>query len=244
MSQDGYTFLGRYYEVDRSRHLPAGQIWTIRDVFDRLGGDITDALDIGCSVGINDVIAAVENPTKNFIGIDINPSSIETAISGKWNFQGIMPSGMAMWLPCSEETLVDLYKRFCNPEYFEIDTGSKEVRLIKPVENIKFECQDGKNTNFPDNSFDFILSYMVAGMPWKNLPVDMHDYIGFEIERILRNGKYLWHQEGLFRLHKEKGGSGLFYRMTRFNGGVDQESDPTYKSKLFAQRIEPSRSFN
>ena len=194
MGEHGYTFPGRYDILDRANHTPNWD-WKINEVIQKLGNKIDTVVSFGCSVGINEIIFAINNPYKKVSAFDVNPQSINVAKQGRWYLDDIRPSGLG--ISSSDENLQKLYEEFCPEEYFSIDFDAGILELLKPVKNIDFFVADGCKTPIKDNSVDLVIAHMFAGENCH--PYDeSYAIFGNEVERLLKPNKFYWESLGLF----------------------------------------------
>ncbi|MBS3144111.1 class I SAM-dependent methyltransferase [Candidatus Woesearchaeota archaeon] len=191
-----YTFVGRYQLLDRTSRAP-GVAWPIQDVFSHFGSELSHVLSMGCSVGINEVILAIQNPSTQITCIDIDEGAIAQAQTGVWRLDDIRPSGFS--IPSDNKTLTSLCARFCPLDYFALDFRANVLQLLRPVTNITFRVQDATQTSYVDSSFDLVMMHMLAGkICYPHSP--SYVQLGKETERLLRPQGFFWNQEGLFKV--------------------------------------------
>ena len=226
-SEHGYTYVGRYNLIetntkDRRWDFP------INDVFSKFGREISDVLSMGCSVGVNETLVAIQNPSVQFLGIDNNPHSIEIASSGIWPIDTIRPRVLAG--SGDDRTLRSLIDCYCPCEYFELDMDRGTLALKRNVPNISFEVRDGRKTGLDPDSYDLIMMRGVTG----------YRSFGLEVERLLHEHGLYWNVHGLFHYF----GNSDFRRVLNINGSYAIELEPADNKFLFPQNDDspsPSR---
>ncbi len=234
MLYKGYTFLGRYNLLDRGTDIPSHD-WSISDVLLKLGSEISSAVSLGCSVGVNEAILGVMYPSLNLVAVDINPEYIRVAKSGVWKHDDIMMSEFAA--RSSDINLEKLYERFCPREYFEIDFDERTLKLSDCVPSVLFGVSDATSVCFSDNSFDLVMIHMLAGEKCHYYD-NSYVKLGEEVERIVKPGGFLWYYgdtsyNGLFRVIPDNGSSSPYYRVLNNESDYMVETVPTAKKYLF-----------
>ena len=233
-AKQGYSFIGRYNVLDRATNAD-GYDWPIDSVLNRFGPYISNAVSLGCSTGVNEILLGINYPHLNLKAIDINSGRIDIAKSGKWSLKDIRPSGIGVG--CDDITLQELYERFCPQDYFEIDFEKSVLELLRPVPSVNFMQCDAMDTHFDDESFDLVMAHMLRGETCF-IYDESYARLGEEIERIVKPQGLFWYYpdtiySGLFRVIPKGDGSSPFHRILNRNGILVEEKLPTSRELLF-----------
>ena len=236
LTERNHTYLGRYNNIkvdgfsgDGYRKPREDRYINLNEVITDFSGRIQDVLSVGCSQGINEVLEAIRFPDKRFTCIDINPEAIEIARAGRWKFNDVAPYVRLFGSEKDIPELMELYKKYCTDEYFHMDVAGEMITLKKPVPNMTFKEMNATRTDFPNASFNLVISHFFDGKPEKH---SMNQYnIGFEIERLLPDNGLFWNQEGCY-IYKRSGLMGHFERVKKdMDGNIIY--NPVDRSELF-----------
>lgn len=234
MLKEGYTFLGRY-EISDGRTLIERYDWPISDVFLKFGSVISNAVSLGCSVGVNEAILGVKYPDLNLVAVDINREYIDVAKSGVWKHDDIMSSGFAVG--SDDGALQGLYEQFCPEGCFEIDFDEGILSLSEDAPSVLYEVSDATNLRFSDSSFDLVILHMLCGE--KCYPYDeSYVKLGEEVERVVKPGGLLWYygdtcHNGLFQVMPDDASGSPYYRVLNNEDGYEVKTVPTATKYLF-----------